>query len=168
MNPLEAQAYADMQAALLEEFPEIDEQTLADTLEGCSDFPEAVDRFVSKIQDLEAKAAVCSQRAAQMKDRETRFKEEVKRRKQRLTQILEQVFEGRDKKSMRLPSGTVGLRSVPPKAEGEGTEGLPAEFITVTMSKKPDKKAIKQALESGTVVPGYRLTNGGLTLSIRS
>ena len=168
MNPIEAQAYADMQAALLEEFPEIDAQTLADTLEGCSDFPEAVDRFVSKIQDLDAKAAVAKQRAEQLRGTADRYAKEATRRKQRLTQILEQVFEGREKKSMKLPCGTVGLRAVPPKADGEGTEGLPVEFITVTMSEKPDRKAIKQALESGAIVPGYRLTNGGLTLSIRS
>jgi len=44
-------------------------------------------------------------------------------------------------------------------------EKLAADFIKT--KKEADKRAIKEALEAGTEVPGARLSNGGRVLTVR-
>jgi len=54
---------------------------------------------------------------------------------------------------------------VPSKVDGDDLTDLPQEYIKVSYAA--DKKAIKEALEAGLELSGWRLTNGGETISIR-
>jgi hypothetical protein len=44
---------------------------------------------------------------------------------------------------------------------------LPDEFVSAEVVTKPDKKAIKQAIQSGQSVPGASIKRGATTIVIK-
>ena len=65
-----------------------------------------------------------------------------------------------------LPEATLSLKALPSKVVGEiVADKLPDTLVHI--ERKPNRAAIKRALESGTAIDGLSLSNGGQTISIR-
>jgi hypothetical protein len=152
--------YAAMKTRLLEVFDDIDDQTLADTMEGCTDFREVVAAMAEQAERDALMADLLKQRIKDLTARKSRYeaREETVRRE------IQRGMEETGVRKIELPECTLSLRSVPPSVIIIDESLLPDDFCTIV--RKPDRKSIKAALEDGEV-PGAMMSNGGTALSVR-
>lgn len=152
--------YAAMKTRLMEAFDDIDDQTLADTLEGCTDFREVIAAMAEQAERDALMADLLKQRIKDLTARKSRYqaREETVRRE------IQRGMEETGERKIELPECTLSLRSVPPSVIITDESLLPDDFCTIV--RKPDRKSIKAALEDGEV-PGAMLSNGGVTLAVK-
>ena len=74
---------------------------------------------------------------------------------------------GRNK--IEAPAFTVSLKAVPQSVIVTAQEQIPDAFMVQPEPppKRPDKKAILEALKNGTAIAGCTLSNGGQTIAVR-
>ncbi|MEO0818764.1 MAG: hypothetical protein AAFX86_15860, partial [Pseudomonadota bacterium] len=72
---LESSRYQWLKTKLLEDHADIDDETLADTLEGLSDFNELVTAAIRSAIDDEAYAGAIDERLGELRARQKRLKE---------------------------------------------------------------------------------------------
>lgn len=141
-----------------------DDIAFIDTLDGASDAVDAVRsvlRFIAATEALEGAAKALRDRyAARAQD----FASRQERARNALVQFMGEIGE----KSMVLPEGTITRKAGSVKVVGEGDpETMAAEFVRTKTTREIDKAAVKRALEQGIDVPGFSLSNGAETLSLR-
>lgn len=141
-----------------------DDLAFVDTLDGCSSAVEAVRSTLRAIvtwEGLETAAKGLSDRYdARAKD----FASRQERARNALVQFMGDIGE----RSMVLPEGTITRKAGAAKVVGEGDpETMPAQFVRSKTTRELDKVAIKRALDQGTDVPGFTLSNGCETLQVR-
>jgi len=160
MNPLDLHTIAAIREAALAVDPN-DEDLLLDMLDGSTDAGEMMDELLRVEADALDMVAANKERIKQLQERNARLSARSDAARAGMIKLLGAC----GLRKMERPEATVSLRAVPPKVEGEDLDPLPAECLKVTYSA--DKTAIKKALESGQQIDGWRLTNGGETISIR-
>lgn len=79
--------------------------------------------------------------------------------------LIEQALLILEVKKLERPAATLSIAERAPKVEIEDESQIPARFF-VAGDPKLDKKALKAALEEAPV-PGARLSNGSVSLTIR-
>lgn len=79
--------------------------------------------------------------------------------------ILEQALLLLERKSLERPLATLSLADRPPSLVVEEEAQIPARFFDLKPSL--NRRLAKEALEAGEEVPGARLSNGALTLTVR-
>lgn len=79
--------------------------------------------------------------------------------------ILEQALLLLERKSLERPLATLSLADRPPSLVVEEEAQIPARFFGLKPSL--NRRLAKEALEAGEEVPGARLSNGALTLTVR-
>lgn len=161
-NAMIAAEWARQRDAILAAFPDLDPETLADTLEGLSDLPEVMDDLIHGAQEAEAMAKAVGEIAADNTER----KQRLKRRADRLRQAAQALMEAAGEQKFQRPDYTLSLRKVPPKAVVTELEELPDDYCKLTRSA--DLNKIKEALKDGTVIPGAYLTNESQSVSVRT
>jgi hypothetical protein len=153
--------------ALLRDFPELatDEECLADTLDGISCFEDQASAVLSAIADCDALEAGIEQRIVDLKAR----KERIGRRGERLRDLLLGVMQATGRKKLNLPDATVSVSAKAKSVIIVNADLIPPGYMVTPPPppSKPDKKAIKAAIDSGTDVPGCTLSNDSNTLRIR-
>ncbi len=79
--------------------------------------------------------------------------------------ILEQALMLLERKALERPLATISLSDRPPSLVVDEEAKVPARFFDL----KPvlNKRLAKEALEAGEDVPGARLSNGSVTLTVR-
>ena len=138
---------------------ELDEATLADTLEGMSgELEEKAQNVVFFTRNLEATAAAIKEAEAQMAARR-------KALENRAASLRRYVFD-----SMRLAGVTkiecpyfrLSIQNNPPSVDVFEPDLLPLEYMVQpeTPPMAPDRKAIAAAIKAGKEVPGARMTQG--------
>ena len=149
--------------ALMAEFPQLaeDEELLLDTLEGNTRFNEIMERFLSAMRENETLAEAISQRIGKLRERLTR----VTHRAQFYRALMHRLLERSGVKSVALPEAKVSVVNSPEKVIVTDESVIPDAFCRIT--KEPNKTAIKNALKSGTIIPGVTLSNGGTTIQVR-
>jgi Siphovirus Gp157 len=163
-NLLQALATHDvLKDALRSAFPDVDDQTLRDTLEGISDLPEMVATVVrSHLDDLTLARALRS-RLSDIQERLSR----IENRGENKRALVASVMERADLRKLIEPDFTVSLRQSPPSviitAEGE----IP-ETYWKPQPPKLDRKALHSALSAGKNVPGAGLGYGCVTIAVRT
>jgi hypothetical protein len=146
-------------------FPDQSDDDLADTLEGMSNLDEMIIRTIRSNEDDEALVLGLSARLDEMSERQARLKQRIATKRELVASVMERA----DLKKIVAPDFTLSLskraRSVVITDEDE----IPAAFKVAPEppAPRPDKKAIKEALEGGTTVPGAHLNNGGVSLTVR-
>lgn len=164
MNPLNhtalAEQYRRLRAELLTEHPDIDERTLADSLEGETDLQDTVVRFI--VQSLEDKctAEALNDRLKDMTERRNRISSRSDKRRA----IALALMTAAGLRKLEQPDFTASLRSTPPKVIVTDEDALPDAFVKLT--RTPDKLALREALARGDYVNGASLSNGSETLAI--
>ena len=148
---------------LRDEFPEADEDTLRDTLEGLSSLPDALAAVVrSYLDDLTVTAAL-GIRISDMQERLDR----IERRAEKKRDLVLTVMERADIRKLTEPDFTASLRAVPPGVVILDEREIPGDYWK-PQPPKLDRQALGAALKSGATVPGAVLGNSQITLSVRT
>lgn len=149
---------AELIALLGDEF---DPATFWDTLDGETDVMDILgailrDRMEAAVFEAANKAA-----ADEYSTRARKFAE----RQKALSKALGKILDMTGQKKVQHPLGTVSRIAGRASVEITDETLVPRELCQITVS--PDKKAIKEALESGESVPGAALSIGDPSVSVR-
>lgn len=155
--------HAYLRTALMAQFRDIDEETLADTLEGLSSLPEVLSAIVRAYLDDLSLAAALGMRISEMQERLARFEARAEKKRALVTQVMERA----ELKKLQEPDFTVSLRAVPPGLVVSDETAIPADYWKPQPAKL-DKKSLLVSLNAGQVIPGANLGNGGTTISVRT
>jgi hypothetical protein len=148
---------------LLAEIPDLDSETLADTLEGITDLRQMLAEVVRSALEDEALVAGLSTRLSDMKGRLERFETRAERkralalqamREAEIAQLLEADF-------------TASVRQGAPTLEVVAADKIPAAYWK-PQPPKLDRLGLLAALKAGTAIDGAALTPPQSQLSIRT
>lgn len=136
---------------------EIDEETgeilnaeELDTLQGA--FDEKAESVACYIKNLDAFTKDIKEEEAKMAERRKSAEKKVEYFKRYLTSCLDAV--GRDK--LETPKVKIGFRKST-QVQIDDESSLPSDFVVETVTTKPDKTAIKKAIQAGQEVTGASL-----------
>jgi hypothetical protein len=165
MNTLDQERtrYIDLRRRLLELHPELDDQTLNDTLEGATDFREALAALVRSALEDECLAHALKERLSQMRGRLAR----LEGRSASKRQVVLENMQATQVHKLSAPDFTASVKICPPAVTIVAEDDLPIDYLQ-PQPPKPDKRAILEALNKGTPVPGAVLSETKHTLSVRS
>lgn len=149
--------------ALLLEYPQLadDEELFRDMLEGNTRFNEIMDRLLIEMRDNETLSDAAAARIAKLRERQTR----LTHRAQFYRSLMHRLLTVTGIQSVALAEAKVSIMKSPDKVIITDESAVPDAFMKIT--KEPNKTAIKNAIKSGTYVPGAALSNGGTTISVR-
>jgi hypothetical protein len=159
----EATNIIELRRRLLELHPQIDEQTLADTLEGATSLREALEALVRSALEDECLAKALRERIETMRVRLARLEARALSKRQ----VVVEGMSVADMPKIVAPDFTASVRMGPPGVEIVDESELPIDFL-VPQAPKPDKRLILEALSRGTVVPGALLAQPKISLAVRS
>jgi hypothetical protein len=138
---------------------DLDEQTIADTLESMSgDLEVKATNTAFFVRNLEASAAAIKEAEAQMAARRKAIENRAGRIKDYL--LASMMVAGVQK--IECPHFKLAVRENPPAVEVYEPGLIPAEFMRQPEPPPPaiDKAAIKEAIKAGQEVPGCKLSRG--------
>ena len=155
--------FTELRRRLVELHPDLDAQTLNDTLEGATNFKEALSALIRSALEDDSLAKALRDRLNDMRVRLSRFEARAASKRQVVTENMEAA----DIRKLIEPDFTASTRMGPPSALINNEDELPIDFL-VPQPPKPDKRAILEALTRGASVPGATLAQPKLSLSVRS
>lgn len=138
---------------------DLDEQTLADTLEGMGGELEVkAQNVIMFTRNLEATAAAIKEAEAQMAARRKALENRAAGLRRYVLENMQ--FAGIQK--IECPFFRLSIRENPAAVDIYEPGLIPAEYMKQpeTPPPAPDKSAIKAAITAGTEVPGAKLTKG--------
>ena len=145
------------------EFPEIDDKTLLDTVEGLSNLPEVLASIIrSHLDDLSLMEALRT-RILDMQERFARLEHRAAKKRALVASVMERA----GIKKLTEPDFTASLRDVPPGLVVIEEAQVPQAFWK-PQPPKLDRKALLAVLKAGEAVAGAALGNGSTTLSVRT
>ena len=148
---------------LAAQFPDADEETLLDTLEGMTDLNGMVAAVArSRLDDLSLLGAL-RRRMADMQERAGRLEQRADKKKD----VVAAVMERAGLKKLTEPDFTLSLRSTNPPLVVTDEGEIPEDFWKPQPAKL-DRQGLLTALKAGREVPGVTLGNGGVTISVRT
>ena len=159
----ELQGYAVLRTRLLAEVPDLDAETLADTLEGLTDLREMLAELIRSALEDEALAVGLSTRLSDMKARLERFETRAKRKRQLALKTMGEA----DMAKLEQPDFTASLRQAAPALEVVAEDKIPAAYWK-PQPFKLDRQGLLQALKSGTAIDGACLAPPQQCLSVRT
>ena len=148
---------------LVEEFPDIDEETLADTLEGLTTLNEKLAVVIRSQQDDRVLSEALRTRIEEMRGRLQRLEHRVEKKRELVATVMERA----DIRKITEPDFTVALRQTPPPLVVTDETLIP-EWYWKPQPSKLDRQRLKEDLKSGEHILGVCLGNGGQTLAVRT
>jgi hypothetical protein len=143
--------------------PQIDEQTLADTVEGLTDVHEIIAAIVRAALADEALATGLRGRIAEMQDRLERLQDcSAKRR-----QIAKEVMVELDIKKITAPDFTVSIRPGMPSLLVLDEAAVPSIYWE-PREPRLNRQGLLNELKDGTNIKGVALSNPEPVLSVRT
>ena len=138
---------------------DLDEQTIADTLEGMSGALEVkAQNVVMFARNLEATATAIKEAETAMASR----RKAIEHRAAGLRRYALSAMQVAGVPSIECPYFKLSVRKNPPAVEVFDAAQIPAQFMRTPEPPPPapDKKAITEAIKAGQEVPGARLVSG--------
>ena len=160
---LERTCFTELRRRLLELYPDLDDQTLNDTLEGATNFREAIAALIRSALEDECLADALRDRMTDMRTRLSRHEARAASKRQ----VAVENMEAADIRKLTEPDFTASTRVGPPSVVIDNEHELPIDYL-LPQPPKPDKRAILEALTRGAMVPGAALAQPKLSLSVRS
>ena len=151
-----------MKLKLLDTFPDLDDETLADTVEGLSDLHEIIAEVIRSALVDEAMASGLKVRISDMKARLERLETRARKKK---ALALEAMGEAEIKK-LNQPDFTASLRKGQVGVDIVSEDEIP-EAYWVPQPPKLDRLELRAALKAGAMIPGAILKPSHATLSVR-
>ncbi len=145
------------------EFPDIDEETLADTLEGLTNLNEMLGAVVRSHLDDMAMVDALKSRTADMQDRLSRISKRAEKKRELVASVMEQA----DLKKLAEADFTVSLRSSSAQLVVTEEGSIPEPYWKPQLPKL-DRLGLIATLKSGGQIPGAMLGNPRMTIAIRT
>jgi len=155
-------AYHAIRDRIRAEDPTIDEQTLADTVEGLTDVHEIVAAIVRAALADEALAAGLKGRIAEMQDRLDRLQDCAAKRRQ----IAKDVMVELDVKKITAPDFTVSVRPGMPSLLVLDEAAVPSIYWE-PREPRLNRQGLVDDLKKGAEISGVSLSNPEPVLSVR-
>lgn len=156
-------SYCALRERLLAEDPDLDEQTLADTLEGLTDLHEVVVAIIRAAITDEALSEGLRDRVGQMQERLARFEDRAARRRR----IACDTMVDAAIKKITAPDFTISLRAGSPSLVVTDETAIPQAYW-VARQPRLDRQSLQADLKRGIAVAGATLSNSEPVLSVRT
>ena len=165
MNQLAFSAinYRTVRDRIRAEDPAIDEQTLADTVEGLTDLNEIVSAIIRSAIADEALATGLKGRIAEMEGRLGRLQDRASKRRQ----IAKDVMVELDVKKITAPDFTASIRAGTPALMVIDEKAVPSIYWE-PRDPKLNRQGLLTDLKQGTEITGVALSNPKPVLSVRT
>lgn len=160
--PSEVARHKFLRARLLSEIPDLDEETLSDTLEGITDLREVLAEVLRTTLYDEALADALSARISDMRARLERIEARAKRKRQ----IVLEAMTDASVPKLLAPDFTASLRLGAPVLDVSDEAKIPAAYWR-PQPPKLDRQGLIVALKSGTQIDGAVLGPPQPQLSVR-
>jgi hypothetical protein len=160
---VETSRYQLVRARLLESWPQLDEETLADTLEGITNLQEMIAAVIRSALVDEALQAGLRTRLEEMRRRLERLKERSAKKRQLALEAMCEV----GLKKLEQPDFTASARAGPPSLVVVSEGQIPAEYW-LPQPPKLARQALLADLKRGREVAGIQLGNPKPTLAVRT
>ena len=158
----ELSTYLILSDQLKAQYAEIDEETLADTLEGLSQLPELIEAVIRSSLEDEVFIQGLKARIEDMQARFARFRS----RKEKKRALVSWAMEKAGMERIQAPEFSVFMRSGPPHLEISNEEKIPGEFF-VPLAPRLDRAGLIAALKRGVSINGAYLAEGQAAISVR-
>jgi hypothetical protein len=155
--------YQILRERMLEELPDLDDETLQDTLEGITDLRQMVAEVIRSALDDEALAGGLSTRLSDMKARLERLGDRAKRKRQ----LVLRAMSACEISKLTEADFTASARTGAPTLEVVCEDKIPPAYWK-PQPPKLDKQSILAALKTGAEVEGAKLLPPQMQLSVRT
>jgi hypothetical protein len=155
--------YRTVRDRLRAEDPQIDEQTLADTVEGLTDLPEILTAIIWAALADEALANGLKGRIAEMEDRLRRLQDRACKRRQ----IARDVMVELDLKKLKAPDFTASIRPGMPALMVNDEAAVPSIYWE-PQEPRLNRQSLAADLKQGAEITGVALSNPEPVLSVRT
>jgi hypothetical protein len=156
----ETSAVRVLKAALAEQ--DMDEDAIDLSVASETNFAECVSAVLAGITEDEVMIAGLNTVIAGMVERKVRLSERIERRRK----AIERAMLAGDVHRLEVATATLSLRRVPPGLDITDEGSIPESYWK-PQPPKLDRTLLKDAIKSGQSIPGARLDNGSVTLSMR-
>ena len=143
--------------------PQIDEQTLADTVEGLTDLPDILMAIIRAALADEALATGLKGRVAEMQDRLDRLQERAAKRRQMAKEVMIEL----DLKKITAPDFTASIRPGMPALMVIDEAAIPSIYWE-PRDPRLKRQELATELKQGAEITGVALSNPEPTLSVRT
>jgi hypothetical protein len=154
--------YLALKERLSTAHPDLDERTLADTIEGLSDLNEVIAAIVRSAVTDEALADGLRMRIEDMQTRLSRFED----RACKCREIARDVMVDTDLKKITAPDFTVSLRAGSPALIVTDEAAIPQDYW-IARAPRLDRQCLQADLKKGSIIAGAILGNRDFVLSVR-
>jgi hypothetical protein len=155
--------YRAVRNRIRSEDPQIDEQALADTVEGLTDLHEILTTIIRSALADEALATGLRGRVAEMEDRLARLQDRASKRRQ----IAKDVMVELDLKKLTAPDFTASIRPGMPALMVIDEAAVPSIYWE-PREPKLNRQGLISDLKQGTEITGVSLSNPEPVLSVRT
>jgi len=160
---IEVPKYQLLRQRLLSEYPNIDQETLADTLEGITDLHEMIAALIRSALVDEALHAGLRLRVDDMKERLSRLELRATKKRQLALEAMTEV--GLSK--LEQPDFTASARAGSPALIVIAEDRIP-EAYWLPQPPKLDRQVILGELKRGMDIPGVQMSNPKPVLTVRT
>ncbi len=144
-------------------FPDADEETLMDTLEGMTSLTDSLAELLRSSQEDQSLASALRGRMSDMQERCGRFEERARKKRELVCTVMEEA----DLKKLTEPDFTVSLRPARAPLMIIDEEAIPGDYWKPQPAKL-DRMGLISALSNGRDIAGAVLGNPPLTISVRT
>jgi hypothetical protein len=159
----EANQYHAMAEQLRADFQDIDEETLADTLEGLSDLPNLLCAITRSSVEDEALIVALKARMGDMKAR----LERIELRQQRKRDLICTAMSQAGMEKLGAEDFSISLRQGPSRLSVIDESKVPQRYL-IPQAPKLDRSGLMAALKCGETLEGVALVDGVLHIQVRT
>ncbi len=144
-------------------FPDADEETLMDTLEGMTSLTDSLAELLRSSQEDQSLASALRGRMSDMQERCGRFEERARKKRELVCTVMEEA----ELKKLTEPDFTVFLRPARAPLMIIDEEAIPGDYWKPQPAKL-DRMGLISALSNGRDIAGAVLGNPPLTIAVRT
>ena len=144
-------------------FPDADEETLRDTLEGMTSLTDSLAELLRSSQEDQSLASALRSRMSDMQERCARFEARARKKRELVCTVMEEA----DLKKPAEPDFTVSLRPSRAPLMILDEAAIPGDYWRPQPAQL-DRMGLISALSNGRDIPGAVLGNPLMTISVRT